>query len=307
MLGRPLGRLRAGGAGHPYRRVGLLDGHHPGIDHPEVVVLALPAEGAGGGPGLDDQVVALLEPLPVVDGIAVGGQGLDPCSPHHAGYDPAAGDDVDHGDLFGKADRVLVDGQDVAQQQDPGVLGDAGQDGGGQVARGVHAGRGVVVLVDHDPVEAHLIHVHALVEVPLEQAVGSIRVEVGVGKGQPQGGILLPLLIRVLVIGKLAEVINFHRVVASFGSCHQLSNRVVYLKLEDPSGSFHLEQHCSQILLEMSHKELGVTNEPSCIIRGVHNEPVGQRTKIVEPCPVRMLWCCMHNVPCLPTPDGTFT
>ena len=206
----PLGGLRAGRAGHPHRRVRLLDGHHPRVDRPVVVVLALPAEGAGRSPRLDQQVVALLEPLPVLHRVHVGGHRLHARPAHHAGYDAPAGDNVNHRNLFRQPHRVLVDGQDVAQQQNPGVLRGAGQHCCRQVARSVHARRRAVVLVDHDAVVAQLVHILALVKVPLEQPVGRWGIEVAVGESEPYRRVLEALLVGILVVGKLAEVVDLH-------------------------------------------------------------------------------------------------
>ena len=173
-------------------------------------MLALPAEGAGGGPGLDQQVVALLETIPVLHRVDVGGDGLHAGAAHHAGDHPPAGDHIDHGDLFGEAHRVLVDGQDVAQQQYLGVLRGAGQHGGGQVARGVHARRRAVVLIDHDAVVAQLVHILALVEVPLEQGIGRLGVKKAVGESEAYGRMFLRLFVRIFVVGKLSKVVDFH-------------------------------------------------------------------------------------------------
>ena len=68
------------------------------------------------------------------------------------------------------------------------------------------------MLVDHDPVVAQLVDVLALVEVPLEQLVGRIGIKVAVGKSQPYRRMLLRLIVRVLVVRKLAEVVDLHGV-----------------------------------------------------------------------------------------------
>src|SRR5215467_4456177 len=73
----PHRRLWAGGAGNPDGRVWLLERQTPRIDVAEVIVAALPAERARLRPALQDQIVALLEALAVVDRIRVGPPGLD--------------------------------------------------------------------------------------------------------------------------------------------------------------------------------------------------------------------------------------
>src|SRR6266705_2944358 len=67
MLRTPLQGLGTAGAGNPDRRVGFLQRRFEGIDHPEMVMGAFPAERSGGGPGLDNQVVRFLKALTVVE------------------------------------------------------------------------------------------------------------------------------------------------------------------------------------------------------------------------------------------------
>ena len=209
IIGGPLDRLRAAGAWHPAGRVGLLDGQHPRVDGAVVVVLALPAEGAGSGPGLLYQVVAFLEPLAIVDRVGVVGPGLDADSPHEAGDDAPAGNDVQHGDFLGQPHRVVGSGQHIAQHQYLGAVGDAGQDAAGDVDLDVHARRRVVMLVNHQAVEAHFLGVLVLVEVALEQVVGRAGVEIGVGEGEAHGGILVGLRLGEGGVGELGEVEDF--------------------------------------------------------------------------------------------------
>ena len=134
------------------------------------------------GPGLDYQVVAFLEPLPVVDGIGVVGPGFDADAAHETGDDPPAGNNVQQRDFLGQTHRVVRRGEHIAKHQDLGAVGDAGQDAAGYVHLDVHARRGVVMLVNHQPVEAHLLGVLVLVEVTVHQAAGRVGIEVGVGK-----------------------------------------------------------------------------------------------------------------------------
>src|SRR5881628_3018457 len=72
----PHGRLGASGAGSPDGRMRLLERQAPRVDVTEVVVAAFPAKRARLGPALEDEVVALLEALAVVDGVRVGPPGL---------------------------------------------------------------------------------------------------------------------------------------------------------------------------------------------------------------------------------------
>ena len=185
-------------------------------------MLALPAEGAGRRPGLDHQVVTLLEAFPIFHRIVVGGDGLHPGAADETRDQPSARYDVDHRQLFRQPDRVVVDGQDIAQQQDLGLVGDASQYCRRQVGGGVHARRRVVVLIEHDAVEAQLVGVHALVEIALEEAVGRVGVEPRVGEGEAQRRVLVALFVGVLVVGELGEVVALHGTVASGGVADNL-------------------------------------------------------------------------------------
>ena len=69
---------------------------------------------------------------------------------HEAAFEAALGDDVDHRHLLGDADWLVAVGERVSKDQEPRPLGlarkDAEHDGGSRD----HAGRGLVMLIDHD-------------------------------------------------------------------------------------------------------------------------------------------------------------
>ena len=130
LLGGPDDGLAADHARHPDPRIGLLQRHRPGIDHPVLVMLALEAERPGLGPGLDHQLMRLLEALAVVGRVHAGGELLLTAATDEAGDQPALGDHVDHRQLFGQADRVFRQRQRIAEHDDLHLLGHPGQDGG---------------------------------------------------------------------------------------------------------------------------------------------------------------------------------
>ena len=136
--------------------------------------------------------MGLLEPLPVLRGVDAGLQRLDGAAANETGDDPAAGVAVQHGDFLGHADGV-VDGYDVAEYGDLGLLGDLGDDGGVEVDRRLSAPVGGVVLVGHDPVESHLVGQCVLVVVLVVKYVGLVRVEERVGESQASRVELLQL------------------------------------------------------------------------------------------------------------------
>ena len=143
------------------------------------------------GPGcvhvLTIEVVRLLEALAVVGRVDAGRQLLLPAAAHEAGDQAAARDHVDHRQLFGQPDRVVGQRQRVAEQHDLHALGDGGEDRGEDVALGLHAERRVVVLVQHDAVEADLFGEPVVLEVLVVEAAARDRIEVLVGEHQRGG------------------------------------------------------------------------------------------------------------------------
>ena len=185
----------------------MLQRHLEGVDHAEVVVLALPTPGAWLCPGFHHQVMGFLEPLAVEQGIGVGGETLNAGAAHEAGDQPAAGNHIYLGQFFGQADGVVEDGERVAQQHDLGLLGDAGQDGCLEVHGSAEAGGGVVMLVEHQAVETHLFRVFILVQVHIVEFGTSLRVEVAVGEGETDGviGATAHVLLGIVHVGALGK------------------------------------------------------------------------------------------------------
>ena len=206
-LGAPYDRVGAAGAGNPHRRVGFLQRYLEGVHHSEVVVLALPAEGARRCPRLENQVVGFLESLPVVHGVGIGGPGLGAAASDEARHQSPAGDHVNLGQLLSQAQGVVVDGQRVAHQHNLGLLGDAGQDGGFQIHGRAEAGGCVVMLVEHHALEAQFLHEFPLVQGLVVLPGGHGGVEVGIGKGDAHClvGAAQHVFLGVIGVGPLGE------------------------------------------------------------------------------------------------------
>ena len=151
--------------------------------------------------------MGLLEALPVEVGRSVVGVAFPATAADEAGDQAAIGDHVDHGKLLGQPEGVVPDGQDIAQDDDLGLVGDAGQDGGADVGDALHAEGRAVVLVEHQGVEAHLLGIHLLVEVAVVET-GAHRgivvlvadAEVGGLGAHKAGVVVLPGL-----LGKVAD------------------------------------------------------------------------------------------------------
>ena len=195
-----------------------------GLDRAEVEVLALPAEGAGRGPSPDELVVAFLEPFPVFHGIDVGGKVSTPVHrtipeltrpPEMTSIMAISSASPTGFSWMGRrwpSNRILAFW--VVRASTAAV----------RLHEGVHARECAVVLIDHDSFVPKLVDVCAFVEVTLEQAVGRAGVKEAVGESEPCRRVLVPLLVRVFVIRKFAEVVDFHLIVLFlyFRQFHQL-------------------------------------------------------------------------------------
>jgi hypothetical protein len=138
--------------------------------------------------------VGFFEALAVEGGVHPGGELLLAPSAHEAGHEPTARDHVDHGQLLGQPHRVVGERQRVAEQHDLHALGHRGQDRGEDIALGLHAERRVVMLVQHDAVEAHFLREPVVLEVLVVEAAARHRIEVAVGEHQRGGATLAPFV-----------------------------------------------------------------------------------------------------------------
>ena len=209
---RPGDRVAAHDPRDPDLRVRRLVGTRPGVDVAVVIVLAFPAERPVPGPRRDDEVVRLLEPVPVVRRHGVVRDALAAGSPHPARHQAAAGDHVDGREIFRQPQRVVPDRQDVAEQHDLRALGDAREDGGFEVHHLPHAERRRVVFVQHQAVEPHFLRVQLLVEVAVVEVGAEPGVVGAVGHAEVHdrpAGVAEVAGVRILV-GTLREVADEH-------------------------------------------------------------------------------------------------
>src|SRR5206468_5177982 len=88
---------KAPAAGHPDRRMRLLHGPRPEVDHGQLSVLAVPGEDLAGLPGFEDQVVGLVVALTLLDRrYAVAEVGVHRAAERHSCDETAAADAVEH-------------------------------------------------------------------------------------------------------------------------------------------------------------------------------------------------------------------
>ena len=173
-------------------------------------MVAFEAERACLRPCPGNQLVCFLEALPVERGIDAGGELLLAAAAHEARHQPALGDHVDHRQFFGETNRVLRQRQRIAQHDDLHLLGHAGQEGGEDVGLGLHAERRVVVLIQHDAVDADLLGQHVLLDVVVVEPGALDRIEMLVGEHQRRGAEIAASLLRIGRHRLLGEIHQVH-------------------------------------------------------------------------------------------------
>ncbi len=188
----------------------LLQRNSPWIDDAVLVMRAFPAERPLARPRSDDQIVRLLKSLAVEGRVDAGGQLLLPAAADKARNQPALRDHVDHRQFLGEPHRVVGQRQRVAEQDDLRLLGHRGEDRGKDVALGLHAERRIVVLVQHDTFDAHLLGIDVLVEIFVIEPAAGHRVEVLVGEHQRGGAEFQTLVGRIGRHRLLGEVHQLH-------------------------------------------------------------------------------------------------
>ena len=211
VLSRPDDRLPADHAGDPDAWMGLLQGQHPGVDDPELIVIPLPAEWPGLGPRLDDQVVRLHKPLTVVGRVGICGQGFHPTPADEARDQPPLRDHIDHGQFFGQPYRIVRYRQGIAQEDDFHPFGHRRQDRGEDVHFRLHAEGRVVMLIEHDAIDADLFRIEVLLQPFVVEPAACDRIEKLVWEEERSVPELLPLLLRVSRHGLLGKVHQVHR------------------------------------------------------------------------------------------------
>ena len=204
-LGRPLHRLVAALGRAPHRRVRLLEGPRPRVHVGIAVEAAVKGEGAFFRPRAEDQLGRLVEALARVGGIDGGGEVLGGDAAHETRDHAPAGGDVQHGDLLGEAQRVLAQGQAVAEDGDLGAAGAAHEHGRHDVGARHGAVAVLVVLVHADAVPAEPLRVLQLVEVLVVEGVADGGIVVAVGEGHPRRRLVVLHRVRHEV-----EVVKLH-------------------------------------------------------------------------------------------------
>ncbi len=176
MLPRPFDRFLAAGEGNPHRRVRLLIGPRPDGDVLEFPELALVGEHVL-CPGLDDDLVGLLEPGAGFRRRDVEDPVLSRCAAGEARQDAAPGHEVGHRQLFGDTERI-VHRQQIAEYEELELLRTL-RGGGRHHVRRIHeAMHRRMMLVEADAVESQPVHFLPRLEMLLKGARAHLRIEI---------------------------------------------------------------------------------------------------------------------------------
>ena len=202
-------RMRAcdvAAGGRPDRRMRLLPHARPDVDLPVVEILALPVEQlVVRRHRLDDEIERLPEAVHDRDRVLVRGREFVRHALDEAHVEPAARQHVDGRKLLGAAQRIGPVADRIAEHQEPRVLGDAREHREPAHHGRGHAGRGLVMLVEHD-VEAEPVGDLPFVVVAVEQVGRDLRIAFAVEQIDAQrAGMLVPRR----VIGLLGELVDF--------------------------------------------------------------------------------------------------
>ena len=165
--------------------------------------------------GLHDQVVRFLETLAVEGRVDAASQLLLPAAADEAGHQPALGQHVDHRQFFRELHRIVPGRQRIAEHDDLAVFGGGGEGRGEDVGAGLHAEWRVVVLIQHDSVDAKLVRQDVVFQVFVIQPAAGDGVEVLVGEHQRGGA---EIQAGLCVVGR-------HRL---FGEIHQVHGAVPF-------------------------------------------------------------------------------
>ena len=185
----------------------LLPWPRPQVDLTIMEVLALPVERTVvGGHRLDDEVVRLPEPIHHADRVGVRGRELVWHALDEAHVEAPARDHVDGGELLGGAYRVGPMADRIAQDQNARALALARHDRQADDRGSVHAGRRLVMLIEHQ-IEPELVGEQIFVVIAMEQIGRDLRIERAIRQIDAQ---IAVRIIPGVGIGMLAEMIDSH-------------------------------------------------------------------------------------------------
>ena len=159
------------------------------------------------GPAFDDEIERLPVALVHPHRIAVRRQNLIRHAAHESRLQAAVGEHVDHRHLFGDAHRLPPVGDRIAEDQETRLLAQAGERRQHQRRGGIDAGRGLMMLVEHD-LHAFLFGDQPFVDVAVVQRRAFGGIVDAIGQRHPDRRIAVHR--RQIGIGGFAEVPRAH-------------------------------------------------------------------------------------------------
>ena len=183
----------------------LLPRPRPDVHLAIMEMLAIPVERAiVAGHRLNDEIVRLPESLHHADGILVGccefvRHALD--EPH---IEAPTRDDVDRRKLLRLPQRIGPVSDGITEHEQPGTRGLPRQHGEPDDHGRRHAGRGLVMLIEHD-VEAELIGEHPFVVITVEQIGRDLGIAFPVRQIDAQRAAVICPCIRIGLLGELVD------------------------------------------------------------------------------------------------------
>ena len=192
MIETEIPRLNRSATGNIDRRVRLLDWLWPAVDIAELIELAIERENILLGPRPHDEFVSFRILCPGQSwNLAVGEVRVHGRADRKSCDETTTGDAVEHGELFGNADRWVVQRDRVADDADRRFARAAGQRGSDDVGAWHQAVAVLVVLVAADAIEAHGFGKLELVEIGVVHPVGFFWVEQGAWNVDPDRTVFL--------------------------------------------------------------------------------------------------------------------
>jgi len=156
--------------------MGFLISSRPNVDIAKAVVFPLPAKRTVGGPALYNQIVGFVKSLPRVGRIYLVREIFHAGTDDHARNNTPFGNHIEHGDFFRYPLRMIVKGQNVAQNHQFCLLCSPRQTSRHNVRRRHATVGGLMMFVDANSVETELIRQLQLVQVTVVERMTQLGI-----------------------------------------------------------------------------------------------------------------------------------
>src|SRR5436305_200112 len=181
------GKVNGFSAGHTREPDGrrLLNRARPDVDVTVTIMLALKGEGTRTRPCLDDQIVCFFHTFAADGRVNIIAKVLHAGAAYKAGDDATTADHIQHGNLLGNTQGIVVQWERVANNSNLCAFDALRQDRGHDIWRGHGTISILVILVNHDAIPAQSVCTLDLVEVTLVKFVALDGIIERVGQCHP--------------------------------------------------------------------------------------------------------------------------